>query len=172
MSEPGEPAGERLVDPEAARLYVRNVAWRALNRRDHTVLELQRVLERRRIEPALIAEVIDELVEGGWLDDARYAQRFAEDRRSLDGWGRERIERRLHALGVPREAIEAALGERSHDDEFEAAYELVRRRFQRPPATPRERDRALGVLVRKGYDLELAYDVLRRYCGADVDPDA
>ena len=36
------------------------------------------------------------------------------------------------------------------------------------PSTPRERDRALGMLVRKGYDLELAYDALRRYAGADA----
>ena len=30
-----------------------------------------------------------------------------------------------------------------------------------------ERDRALGMLVRKGYGLELAYDALRRYAGVD-----
>ena len=33
------------------------------------------------------------------------------------------------------------------------------------PSTPRDRDRALGMLVRKGYELELAYDALRRYSG-------
>ena len=37
----------------------------------------------------------------------------------------------------------------------------------RCPPTPRERDRALGMLVRKGYELELAHDALRRYAGAD-----
>jgi regulatory protein len=36
-----------------------------------------------------------------------------------------------------------------------------------PPATTRERDRALGILVRKGYDLELAWAALRRH--ADMD---
>ena len=42
---------------------------------------------------------------------------------------------------------------------------LLARRFPEPPATPRERDRALGVLVRKGYALELAHDALRRHAG-------
>ena len=39
------------------------------------------------------------LLEGSYLDDAAFARRFAEDRRNLDGWGSERIERRLAELG-------------------------------------------------------------------------
>ena len=68
--------------------HARDVAWTALNRRDHTVAELARTLARKRVEPAVIdAVVVGELCEQGYLDDARYAQRFAEDRRRLDGWG-------------------------------------------------------------------------------------
>lgn len=165
MFDSSAPAGERILDPEAARQHARDIAWRALNRRDHTVVELQRVMERKRIEPALVAEVLDELIEGGWLDDTRYAKRFAEDRRSLDGWGSDRIERRLVSLGVSREVIAAAVGSREQADELSAAMEILRRRFPDPPATLRDRDRALGVLVRKGYDLELAYDALRKHAG-------
>ncbi len=35
-----------------------------------------------------------------------------------------------------------------------------------PPETPLERDRALGMLLRKGYERELAYDAVRRHAGA------
>ena len=52
-------------------------------------------------------------LEGGYVDDARYAQRFAEDRRRLDGWGAERIEQRLRALGVEPDVVAAAVGERT-----------------------------------------------------------
>jgi regulatory protein len=159
--------GERLLaDPEVRRQHARDVAWRALNRRDHTVAELRRVLEGKRVEPATVAEVLEELADGGWLDDARYARRFAEDRRHLDGWGSERIERRLRAVGIDAEHIAAALAQRPAEDESAAAIELLRRRFPDPPCDPRERNRALGVLVRRGYDLDLALDALRRYCGA------
>ena len=158
--------GERLLDPETRLQHARDLAWAALNRREHTVAELRRVLERKRVEPSEIVTVLDELAEGGWVDDAAYARRFAEDRRTLDGWGSERIARRLGALGVERELIEAAVGAQPDDDEREAARALLVRRFPAPPADPRERNRALGMLVRKGYELELAHDVLRRYCGA------
>ena len=105
---------------------------------------------------------LGELREQGYLDDARFARRFAEDRRRLDGWGAERIERRLLALGVDaraRRAPRSAAGDATTSSRRRCA--LLRRRFPEPPATPRERDRALGMLVRKGYELELAHDAIR-----------
>jgi regulatory protein len=145
--------------------HAREVAWTALNRREHTMAEVARVLARKRVEPAVIDSVVGELCEQGYLDDAGFAQRFAEDRRRLDGWGAERIEQRLRALGVDAELIAAAVSTRDHEDELAAALTLLRRRFPDPPATARDCERALGVLVRKGYELELAHDAIRRYAG-------
>jgi regulatory protein len=160
---------DRLADPELRLQHARDIAWTALNRREHTVAELEGVLERKRVEPEMAAAVLAELQEGGWLDDAGYAQRFAEDRRNLDGWGSERIERRLRSLGIDPEHIAAAVGAREGGDEMEAALELLRRRFPEPPDTPREAQRALGVLIRRGYELELAHDALRRHAKVDDD---
>ena len=145
-----------------------DVAWKLLNHRDRTEAELVRAFLKARIEPELAEEVLGELRESGYLDDARFARRFAEDRRRLDAWGTERIERRLGELGVAREDTAAALGEGDHD-ELQAAVALLERRLTAPPSTPRERDRALAILLRKGYELELAHDAVRRFAGATVD---
>ena len=152
---------ERALDPEARLQHALDVSYRYLGHRDRTVVEVRRHLERKRVEPATIDEAIGTLERQGYLDDARLAQRFTEDRRTLDGWGAERIERRLLALGVDRDVAAAAVAAREPGDELEAAVALLRRRFREPPATDRERDRALGLLVRKGYELELAYDAVR-----------
>lgn len=98
------------------------------------------------------------------LDDDAFAQRFAADRRELDGWGGERIARRLRDRGVERELAEAAA--RPQDGragEMAAARAVLERRFPSAPREPRERERAFGVLVRKGYDPELAADAIRVY---------
>lgn len=153
------------LDPEARLQHARDVAWRALNRRDRTVAEMARLLAAKRVGSAEIDVVVGELQEQGYLDDARYAQRFAEDRRRLDAWGAERIERKLRTLGVDPQHVAAAVAEQDGEGELEAALALLRRRFPEPPATPRDAERALGVLVRKGYGLELAYDALRRHAG-------
>ena len=150
--------------PSAERLeHALDVAYRFLGRRDRTVAEVRERLEAHEVEADVIDEAIAELTRQGYLDDARYAQRFAEDRRTIDAWGADRIERRLLAVGVDPALIAAALGERGSAEELEAALAVLRRRFSRAPADDRDRDRALGVLVRKGYDLELAYDAVRAY---------
>jgi regulatory protein len=154
---------------ELRRQEAFDVAWRFLGHRDRTEAEVRRNFTRKRVEPELVEEVVSALLEGGYLDDSGFARRFAEDRRNLDGWGAERIERRLAELGVDREHIRAVVDGDGGHDELAAACELLARRFPVPPDTPRDRDRALGFLVRKGYELELAYDALRRQAATAVE---
>jgi regulatory protein len=157
-------------DPEVRLQRARELAWRSLNRRDRTVSEIRRLLTGKGVDPEIVERVVAELREHGYLDDAAYAGRFAEDRRRLDAWGAERIERRLLALGVDREHIAAAIAEQDHPSELTAAVELLERRIGSPPETRRDRERALGMLLRKGYETEVALDALRRF-GAVVEVD-
>ncbi len=125
--------------------------------------EVRLHLQGKDVSPETIARAVEELAEQGYLDDARFAQRFAEDRRLLEQWGGARIERRLLALGVGRELIAAALTEETPQGELEAALGVLRRRFPSPPVDAGAHRRALGVLARKGYDLEVAGDAIRAY---------
>ena len=136
-------------------------AYRHIGRRDRTVAEVRKHLLAKGVGEAEVEQAIDELASLEYLDDARYAVRFAEDRRLLDGWGADRIERKLRENGVGREGISAALAGFDHGTELDAAIAVLSRRWREPPADDRERDRALGFLVRKGYDLDLAYDAVR-----------
>jgi regulatory protein len=129
------------------------------------VAEVRAYLEGKRVEPAVIEEVIDELCESGALDDARYAERFTEDRRELSGWGPERIGLDLSRRGVPAELIEPALAARSRDDELEAARGVLAERFD-ALRDDRARNRAWQLLVRRGFDAELAYDAVRAHARA------
>jgi regulatory protein len=155
---------ERAIDPEARLQHALDLSYRYLGFRDRTVLEVRRHLEAKRVEPDTIEQTVAELGEQGYLDDARFAQRFVEDRRTLDHWGNERIERKLLASGVAGELVEAALVAAARDEsQLDAALTVLQRRFRTPPQTDRDRERALGFLVRKGYELEVAYDAIRAY---------
>src|SRR5205085_30680 len=90
-------------DPEVRFQHALDLAFRYLNRRDRTEVEMRRYLEDKRIEPSQIEGVLSSLREQGYLDDERFARRFAEDKRALEHWGAERIERRLLARGIDRE---------------------------------------------------------------------
>ena len=157
-----EPA-DRVLSREVSAQRALDLAYRYLGRRDRTVVEMRRHLEGKRVEPDLIDDTVAELLEQGYLDDARYAQRFAEDRRTLDSWGVDRIEQRLIAVGVDRADIAAALAAQPAEAELAAAVELLRRKLREPPSDDRSREKALGMLVRKGYELEVAYDAVRAF---------
>jgi regulatory protein len=154
---------ERASDPQAQLQDALDLSYTYLGHRDRTVAEVRRHLERKRVEPVGIDGAIAELERQGYLDDARFARRFAEDRRRLDAWGAERIERRLVALGIEPGLAASAAHDGDGHDELGAAVALLRRRFPSAPQTDRERDRALGLLARRGYELELAYDAVRAF---------
>ena len=117
-------------------------------------------LERAGIDGGTVEHAVRVLAELEYLDDARFALRFVHDKRELDHWGAERIERRLAALGVDRDHVRAALADDPGEAELDRALVLLRRRFPEPPGDRRSRDRALGVLLRKGYEPDLAREAL------------
>ena len=104
-----------------------------------------------------------ELSAAGYLDDARFAQRFADDKRQLERWGSERIARDLRRRRVAPDLIEAAVSGHGRGEELQAAIELLATRMPVPPVGDRERDRAWRLLVRKGYEPDLAYEAVRAH---------
>jgi regulatory protein len=159
----GDPA--QRPSPEARLQRALDLAYRHLGKRDRTVAEVRAHLAGKEIDEASIDGAIEALARQGYVDDARYARTFAEDRRRLDDWGPERIERRLLALGVDGALVAEALAARDHAGELDAALALLSRRFGAAVLeTDGDRERALGVLARKGYELELAYDAVRAFC--------
>ncbi len=125
--------------------------------------EIRGHLEARGVSQSDIEAAVEVLEQQGYLDDARFAARFAADRRSLDSWGAERIERRLIELGIARELAASANAGVGPDDELQAALDLLERRFPEPPRDERTCRRALELLVRRGYEFELAHDAVRRH---------
>ncbi len=150
---------DRVMDDRERALQL---AYRAVGHRDRTVAELRTFLERKRVEPESIAAAVAELRTAGLVDDARYARRFAEDKRELESWGAERIARELQRRGIAPDLIEAVVADRSREAELETALLLLQRRVP-PPADDRERDRAWRLLIRRGYEAELAYEAIRRH---------
>lgn len=160
MDDDADPqaGAESVVDPFQHAL---GIALKYLNRRDRTVHEVRLRLERASVDDSIAAEVIESLIEQNFLDDSRYARLFAEDKRELEHWGGERIERGLLTRGIDRElVVEVLAGLPDGESELDRALSLLRRRFPAAPQNRRDRDRALGVLLRKGYDSELALDAL------------
>lgn len=137
----------------------------AIRRRERGTAELADWLAGRNFTPAEVNTAIGRLTEVGELDDRRFAERFAEDKRELRGWGPQRVREALTSRGIPAELVESAILAEGRDDQLDRAESLLARR-----ATPLDNDgdraRALAFLTRRGYEYELAYEAIRRYGGA------
>jgi regulatory protein len=136
------------------------LALRALRYKERTESELRGWLPERGVGEAEIEEVIALLAEAGAIDDASFARRYAEDKRQLAGWGPDRIAKALEGRGVSQEHIEAALGDDDEESQLKRAIALLADRGLKCDSD-RERERALGLLVRRGYPRELAYQAVR-----------
>jgi regulatory protein len=132
----------------------------AISRKERTVAELRDWLAAGDVEPAEIEAALARLIEIGELDDERYAERYAEDKRSLRGWGPDRIREALLERGIERPLAEAAAGGEGAADQAERAATLLRDRgFDL--GRDEGRRKALGYLARRGYDSEAAYQAVR-----------
>jgi regulatory protein len=155
----------------------RALAWALahVNRRERTTAEVRAHLARKGASEATAEGVIEELINLRLVDDARFAEMFVADKRTLEQWGSERIRRGLAERGVDRELAERTLassggvgssGDEEPETELDRALVLLRRRFPDPPRERRERERALSMLLRKGYESELALDALAAHSRA------
>jgi regulatory protein len=136
------------------------LALRALGQKERTERELAEWLRERGVAEGDLADVLARLLDSGALDDAEFARRFAEDKRELKRWGPERIREALEARGVGSEQIEAALESDDEQSQLERATSaLTERGFS--CASDDERARALGLLARRGFPLEVGYAAVR-----------
>jgi regulatory protein len=137
-------------------------AYSFLNRRERTTEEMRAYLAKRTdSDTETIETVLAELTERDFLNDERYARCFAEDRRNLDSWGSQRIYRRLLELGVEPETAQQASRAEDDEQELTVALALLRRRVKVLEPDPAARQRALGVLARRGYPSSVAYKAVR-----------
>ena len=136
-------------------------AVEAIGRRERTIGELREWLAGRGFEEAAVEDAVGRLIELGELHDERFACRYAEDKRELSGWGAERIRESLLRRGIEPALAEAAVAACSDDDELSRADALLATRADGLDSEA-ARARALAFLTRRGYELEIAYEAIRR----------
>jgi len=154
-----------LADIEAAE----RAALRALARRAHARLDLQRRLVKKQHPPAAVDAALERLASRGLLDDRRFAEQYAA-LRATRGKGPARLLGDLMAQGVERRtaehAVRRALEEEGIDPGVEARAVATKRARQLAglPAAVRKR-RLLAFLLRRGYAGGPLKELVAELCG-------
>ena len=133
----------------------------ALRRKEHSVGEFDAWLAKRGVGGAERRDILERLIDLEVLDDERFAQRFAEDKRELAGWGAERIREGLLTRRVAASTIENVLAVDGPEEQLDRAAALLAGRGNEL-ADDASRARALAFLTRRGYEYEIAHSAVDR----------
>lgn len=157
-----DSADESGADPSKLRVDAEELLVRKLRARSLSLSEARMVLKGYeengvRLDSGSIDDVIDDFCRRGYLDDAVLADQLVMSGIERKGQGRVALSRALSQRGIPRDVIDAALGD-VPDDDAERALEYARSKAR---STSRlDPDTALrrlvGQLSRRGYNGSVA----------------
>jgi SOS response regulatory protein OraA/RecX len=143
---------EALAGP-LARTAGLALAYRLLAARDRTRSEITRALAKEGIEtPGVVADIVDTLRRQGYLDDRRLASHLVQYAARHRPSGPRLLRRKLRAVGVADEIIEAEIREALPGErEREAAEALARRKLRGAKSREQAVRRVHALLARRGF---------------------
>ncbi len=157
-----DSADESGADPSKLRVDAEELLVRKLRARSLSLSEARMVLKGYeengvRLDSGSIDDVIDDFCRRGYLDDAVLADQLVMSGIERKGQGRVALSRALSQRGIPRDVIDAALGD-VPDDDAERALEYARSKARSmsrlDPDTALRR--LVGQLSRRGYNGSIA----------------
>jgi regulatory protein len=140
-------------------------ALKLLAARDYTAAKLRTKLCAREFSDADAETVVLRLTAEGWLNDQRFAERFAEAALATGRFFGPRLRLEMRRRGVPAELVDNILRQmQGEHDEGEGARSVLERRypaFSFKTATDKEKRRVIGFLQRRGFGLATILRVMR-----------
>lgn len=146
---PGVSEHHEAETQDASDLLVR-----ALGRSAKSVSEAESFLaERTELSARQRENVVNRMIDLGYLDDARLAEQLIEGALSRKGLGRGGMSRELRKRGLDDSDIQNALGDLDGDEEFDRALALAQERASRFRGLDYEtaQRRLYGYLARRGF---------------------
>lgn len=151
-------ARDELID------RAKEAAYRLLSVRDRSTSELQDRLLGKGFSQSIVAETISRLTEVGLLNDLKFARSWAFQRAKHSARGKKILRQELRHKGIDEELIDTVLAEIPPQVEIDSARRLIEKKSNRlEPADIATRDtyqkekrRLYSMLVRRGFDYELA----------------
>lgn len=126
--------------------------------------ELEKKLISKGFAAPVVAQALKDLTAQGVLDESVYAQDLVTRLTQSSGVGKYRVAFELKRHGVPRKIRDELLGALNPDEEAARALEMARLKW---PAwqkleSHKRKKRLYDFLIRKGYDFQIAQDVLAK----------
>lgn len=149
---------------ENRKYFVRQSAIKYLANRLHSSNELKIKLLKKKYDPDIVAEIIEELKTKGFINDREFALCYANENIKNKLWGRNKIKAGLIQKSISSQIIDDVLGELFIDDEDELnnAQQLAAKKLKvlqnRGYDSVKLKQKLISFLLSRGYN----YDLIKR----------
>lgn len=125
--------------------------------------EVEAKLRELKTDRDTADQVILDLLQGGFLNEERFARAFAGGKFRTKKWGRLKIERELKARDISEYCIRAGMQEINESDYMGSLEDLALKKDRTIRDTNQyvRRRKIADHLIRKGYEPELVWDHIR-----------
>ena len=155
-----EEEWQELVDSINYRKAV-NKCYDLLSRRDHSVKELRTKL-LRTVDEKNAERAIERMLELGYLDDRKYAEKLLEHLINNKNMSLSFIKQEMYKRGVPSEIISELL-EDAEIDGVSSIKELIIKKYRNKLNAEGGQEKVIASLMRKGFsfsDIKTAFEEL------------
>ena len=149
-----------------------DVALKYLVSRPRTIREVERHLDEKQYGEYEVQQVVDRLIELGYLNDQAYAQEFVRSRLATKPVSRQKLYQQLSNHELPKDIILAALEQVPKEQEEENALAVAKKvaaQLERGNISAEEANvRMMRRLLGRGYSYE---DARKAVCALEYDND-
>lgn len=138
-----------------------NKCYDLLSRRDHSVKELKTKL-LRTVDENNAQRAIDRMIELGYLDDEKYAEKLLEYLIENKRMSKAHIKQEMFKRGVPNEIISSLL-EYAEIDNVSSICDLIQTKYRNKLNAENGKEKVIASLMRKGFsysDIKSAFNEL------------
>lgn len=112
-------------------------------------------------------EVVDQLIDMGYVDAQRFANAFCHDKFAFQSWGKQKIKAHIYAHKLPAELITQALDRIDIVQYTQRLHALAERKWDAlgEMEEAKKKQRVIAFLSQKGFEIDLIWEAVRNLSG-------
>jgi regulatory protein len=167
LDEPKSKKNKRGFKKEPQELdesAMRRKTVELLARREYSYAELEKKLIPLNPDEMVAYAALDWLIENGLQSDERFANMYVRSK-AISGYGPIRIRMELNQKGVKEHLIEQAFEETEEEVDWDEEVDrlILKKAKSLDFSEPKDKNKVMGYLQRRGFNLNQIYSGLDRY---------
>lgn len=149
----------KVYDLKEARLKIEHFC--AYQERSHK--QVQEKLRTFGLRVDVADELVIELIQGNFLNEARFASTFTRGKFKIKGWGRLKIKQHLKMHKVSEYNIKSALSEITESEYLTAFDKIATKKWKtlKGENALHKKQKLLRFMYSRGFESQLVYEFLR-----------